>query len=103
MDRVLTCIAANKLVIVLIGVNCLRLLRHTARLPCSLTLFSAGINTAINIAIMAITTKSSTNVNPFRLPIMIPFRSVSKINYQKFPFICAFLIILPHNHPQFKQ
>jgi hypothetical protein len=41
-------------------------------LPCSFTRRNAGINIAINTAIIAITTKSSINVNPLllRLPII---------------------------------
>jgi hypothetical protein len=48
-----------------------RHLRQTARLPCSLTRCSAGSNIAISTAMIAITTKSSINVNPFPLPISI--------------------------------
>jgi len=45
-------------------VNCLRLLRQTTRLPCSLALCRAGINIAINSAIIAITTRSSIRAKP---------------------------------------
>jgi len=40
------------------------LLAHATRFVCSLAFRSAGINIAIKSAIMAITTKSSINVNP---------------------------------------
>ncbi len=43
-----------------------RLWMQTARLPCSRALVKAGINIAINNAMMAITTKSSIKVNPVR-------------------------------------
>jgi hypothetical protein len=39
-------------------------------LPCSLTRRNAGINIAINNAMIAITTKSSIRVKPFLLPII---------------------------------
>jgi hypothetical protein len=63
--------------------NCLRLLRQTARLPCSLTRFRAGINiviqiTTIAITTIAITTKKSVNVNrdlPFNVIIVAPARN----------------------------
>jgi hypothetical protein len=45
--------------------------RQIAALVCSFALLSAGANIDINRAIMAITTKSSINVNPLRLFIVI--------------------------------
>ena len=53
------------------SINCFRLSRQTARLPRSLARCSAGIKIAINMAIMAMTTKSSTDVNALGLFIMI--------------------------------
>jgi len=45
-------------------------------LPCSLASCSAGINIAINNAIMAITTNNSINVNPLDLFIKPPSVSI---------------------------
>lgn len=53
------------------AVNCLRLLRQTARLPCSRALLSAGMRMAISRPIMAITTSSSMSVNALGLFISI--------------------------------
>jgi hypothetical protein len=43
--------------------SCLRLFRHKEDLAISLALFNAGSNIAARIAIIAITTRSSINVN----------------------------------------
>jgi len=48
---------------------------QTTACDCFLACSSVGINIAINIAIMAITTKSSTNVNAFLLDIMLSLLS----------------------------
>ena len=48
--------------------HCLRFDWQVAAFAYSLTRCSAGINNAINSAMMAITTKSSINVNPLRNP-----------------------------------
>src|SRR5262245_10216296 len=44
--------------------NCLRLLMHAVRCAFSLALDNAGSNMAARIAMMAMTTSSSINVNP---------------------------------------
>ena len=46
---------------------CFKLFLHTTPLACFFTRCSAGINIAINKAIIAITTKSSIKVNASRL------------------------------------
>jgi len=48
----------------------LRFARQATVLACSFTRASAGINIAINNAMIAITTKSSIRVKPFRLLII---------------------------------
>ena len=47
--------------------SCLRPLRHTIRFAWVLALARAGSKSPINNAIIAITTSSSTNVNPFAI------------------------------------
>jgi hypothetical protein len=46
--------------------HCLRLAWQITDFACFLTRWSAGINIAINNAMIAITTRSSINVNPVR-------------------------------------
>jgi hypothetical protein len=50
-------------------VSCLRLLRHTTRLPCSRALVIAGNSMAISSAMMAMTTSNSMSENALCLVI----------------------------------
>ena len=50
-------------------VSCLRLLRHTMRLPCSRALLIPGNSMAISSAMMAMTTSNSMSVNALCLVI----------------------------------
>src|SRR5262249_19498985 len=47
--------------------TCRKLLAHLARLPASRTFWTAGTKRPINMAIIAMTTRSSIRVNPDRL------------------------------------
>ena len=65
--------------------HCLRFDRQATALACFFTRCNAGINIAINSAIMAITTKSSINVNPF-------LRIVSRIPDSRFSILVEYRV-----------
>ena len=53
--------------------HCFRLAKHVLALACFLTRCKAGIRIDKSSAIIAMTTKSSINVNACRFRILIPF------------------------------
>src|SRR5260370_32816765 len=67
--------------------TCFKLLRHWMRLALSLALARAGNNIAARIAMMAITTSSSINVNPAEHVFVFPTKTFTGLDgpmFQKF-------------------
>jgi hypothetical protein len=81
--------------------HCLRFDRQRTVFACFLTRCSAGINIAINNAMIAITTSSSINVNPFRLhmigssPFLLKKVSQKSADTKKHAYGCDCAVYTP--------
>jgi hypothetical protein len=71
-------------------------------LPCSLTRFNAGSNIAIRTAIIAMTTKSSINVNPRDLRITFYPPIVIQTVFSRSILPGYTMELLPHKIPKTK-
>jgi hypothetical protein len=73
------------------------LLRHTARLPCSLALLRAGTRIAISKAIIAITISNSISVNPAVIIQYFLFVKTNPFEHENAIGLFFFAIVLLSN------